>query len=478
MKKSISRFLHSTWAVISSVTIRVKILGMTLGLLLLLGLGITAQVRSSLTNTLSIQLSEESVTVGRDLAARATDLILLNDLVGLQNLISETQSNNPSVRYAFIVDTNGQVLVHTFGPGFPVDLLDVNTAAPDDHHQTIALETEEGKIWDTAVPILAGQAGSARVGLSDSRLQQALQSLTRQLMFVTLAVVVLGVFVAIFLTWILTRPILELVEATQRVAQGDYSIKLNRWADDEIGDLADAFNTMTVDLARTDEIRQEREELRRQLLEKVILAQEDERRRISRELHDSTSQSLTSLMVGLKAMDTLCNNILVHSHAEDLRGVVAQTLDEIHAISTQLRPNVLDDLGLTAALERLADEWETRHKTIVDSAIQIGGQRLPGEIETAVYRIVQEALTNIAKYAQADSVSLLVELREHELVAVIEDNGIGFNMAPSPERPHLGLIGMRERAELLGGQLTIESQAGLGTNIFIRIPTKVSELSV
>lgn len=478
MKRIFSLFAQYIWEVLSAVNIRVKILGMTLGLLLLLGLGITIQVRTNLTNTLSAQLREENMIIGRDLAARAADLILLNDLVGLQNLISETKSNNPDVRYVFITGTNGQVLVHTFGPGFPVELLGINPVGPEEHHQTIALETDDGIVWDTAVPILFGRAGVARIGLSDIRLKQSLQILTRQLIFVTLAVIALGIVVAVSLTWVLTRPIIELLNATRRVSEGDFSVRLQRWADDEIGDLAEAFNGMIKDLARIDEIRQEREELRRQLLEKVILAQEDERRRISRELHDSTSQSLTSLMVGLKTMRTLCNNQQVHIHAEDLRKVVAQTLDEIHSISTQLRPNVLDDLGLAAALERLADEWQTRHKVLVDRVIRIGEQRLPGEIETAVYRIVQEALTNIAKYAQADSVSLLVELRDHEVVAVIEDNGVGFELSFSPIRPHLGLVGMRERAELLGGQLTIESQSGSGTTIFIRVPIRVSELSV
>lgn len=478
MKRIFSQFARFIWAVISAVNIRVKILGMTLGLLLLLGLGITIQVRSNLTNTLSAQLREESTIIGRDLAARATDLILLNDLIGLQNLISETQFNNPDVRYVFIVDTNNQVLVHTFGPGFPVELLGVNPVRPEEHHQTIALETDDGIVWDTAVPILFGRAGVARIGLSDIRLKQSLQILTRQLIFVTLTVIALGIVVAVSLTWVLTRPIIELLNATQRVSEGDFSVRLPRWADDEIGDLAGAFNTMTADLARTDEIRKEQEELRRQLLEKVIMAQEDERRRISRELHDSTSQSLTSLIVGLKTMSTLCNNHQVHAQAEDLREVVAQTLDEIHAISMQLRPNVLDDLGLAAALERLAVEWQTRYKTLVDRVIRIGEQRLPAEIETAIYRIVQEALTNIAKYAQADSVSLLVEIRNHEVIAVIEDNGIGFEMSHSPTRQHLGLVGMRERAELLGGKLTIESQTGVGTTIFICIPISLSELSV
>lgn len=471
------RVFRSIWGVISAVNIRVKILGMTLGLILLLGLGITSRVRSSIADTLSIQLEDESITIGRDLAARATDLILLNDLINLQRLITETQSNNPDVLYAFVIDKNGQVLAHTFGEGFPVGLLDANSAAPGDHHQTILLQTNDGIVWDSAVPILDGRAGLARIGLSDVRLRETIQSITKQIALVILLVLALGILVAITLTWVLTRPILELVGATQRVARGDFSPHLERWADDELGNLADAFNSMTAELARTDEIRREREELRRQLLEKVIAAQEDERRRISRELHDSTSQSLTSLIVGLKTVNALSNNGKVHAHIQDLREIVAYTLDEIHAISTQLRPSVLDDLGLSAALDRLAKEWQARFQIPVDCILNVGMQRLPGEIETTIYRIVQEALTNIARYAEADSVSILVEESENEVVTIVEDNGIGFDTTLPPGKQHLGLVGMRERAELLGGKFTIESNPGVGTSIFVRLPLIVSEIA-
>lgn len=478
MKLTFNRLILKIWGVISAVNIRIKILGMTLGLILLLGLGITYRVRMSITDALSVQLEDESISNGRDLAARATDLILLNDLINLQKLIVETQTNNPDVLYAFVIDKNGQVLAHTFGEGFPVGLLDSNSAESGDHHQTILIQTNDGIVWDTAIPILDGRAGIARIGLSDARLQEAIQSITRQMAIVILIVLALGVIVAITLTWVLTRPILELVSATQRVAQGDFSPQLERWADDELGDLADAFNSMTAELSRIDRIRRERGELRRQLLEKVIAAQEDERRRISRELHDSTSQSLTSLIVGLKTLDTLSNNAEIHSRIEDLRSIVANTLEEIHAISTQLRPSVLDDLGLSAALDRLTSEWQSRFKIPVDCMLEIGTQRLPGEIETTIYRIVQEALTNVARYAKADTVSVLVELRDNEVIVVIDDDGIGFDSTIPHRSNHLGLVGMRERAELLGGRFTVESNPGVGTSVFVGIPLKVTELSV
>jgi signal transduction histidine kinase len=457
------------WDVAGAVSVRTKILGIVVGLVVLLGAGVTIQARYALTKTMTTQMEEQSVSVSRDLAARSTDPILLNDLLALHDLLKETIANNPNIRYAFIVDNRGQVVAHTFEGGFPLDLISLNAASAGDHHQTVLLQTNEGLMWDTAVPILDGKVGTARIGLSDASVRAALSTLTAQLLLTTLLVSIAGILVAVFLTWILTRPILSLAHATQAVAKGDFSPRVPRWANDEIGDLAEAFNVMTEELARTDELRKEREVLRRQLLEKVISTQEDERRRIARELHDSTSQNLTSLIVGLRVMETNCSQCASISKATDLRDVASKTLDEVHDLSMRLRPRVLDDLGLAAALERLVSEWQARYKIPVDVAIQLN-ERLPSDVETAIYRIVQEALTNIARHAQAHSASILVERHGEHVRAIVEDDGMGFDIHTDHGERHLGLLGMRERAELLNGILTVESSSEHGTSIFIEIP--------
>jgi signal transduction histidine kinase len=473
----IQKFYQRVWAIVGAVSVRTKILGIVLGFIILLGVSVMVQSRYALTATMTAQLEEQSVSVSRDLAARATDPILLNDLLGLHDLLDETLANNPNVRYAFIVDPQGQVIAQTFEGGFPLDLLTINSVNADEHHHTALIQTDEGLIWDTAVPILEGKIGTARIGLSDVSMQSALSTLTAQLLLTIVLVSATGVLVAVFLTWILTRPIIELVRATQSVAKGDFTPRVPRWADDEIGDLAEAFTSMSEELARTEGLRREREGLRRQLMEKVITTQEDERRRIARELHDSTSQNLTSLIVGLRMMETNCAQCASISKATDLRDVASKTLDEVHDLSMRLRPRVLDDLGLAAALERLAHEWQARYKTPADIVIQLNA-RLPGEIETALYRIVQEALTNIARHARAHSVSILVEKHGDSVRAIVEDDGIGFDINAKQGELHLGLLGMRERAELLGGALTIESTLEQGTSIFIEIPLSTQPATI
>ncbi len=473
MKSQIAqRWFNRFWAIAGAASVRTKILGIVLALVLLLGLGVTAQVRITLIRTMDAQLQEQAISVTRDLAARATDLILVNDIYGLHQLLRETQSNNSNVRYAFIVDDEGQVIAHTFGSGFPQNLLDANTVAGIEHHHSVVLDTDEGKIWDIAVPIFDGRAGVARVGLSEVGVRNAADTVTGQLLLTTVLVSVIGITAAAFLTWILTRPILQLAQAAQAVGRGDLSQRVPRWADDEIGDLAESFNAMTGALAKAEEERAEREQLRARYVSGVITAQEDERQRIARELHDSTSQSLTSLMVGMRALSDTCDSPALRHHADELRAIAAQTLDEVHNLALQLRPSVLDDLGLPAAIERYVADCQRRYPLHIDLAIHgLENERLPAEVETALYRIVQESLTNVARHARAATASVLIERRNGVVRAIIEDDGRGFDPeAVGKAEQRLGLYGIRERAELLGGRLTIESEPGHGTSLFVEIP--------
>lgn len=455
---------------IGSVSVRTKIFGIVLGSTFILSLSFVYQVRYTLQNLLVQKSQEQGISIAKDVASQATDWILINDLYSLHELLAETKENYPDVRYVFVVDPNDQVLAHTFGDGFPLELMGINQVGSGIYQNTIQIESNEGMVWDFAVPIFDGKAGTARVGISDRSLIQTMSSLTTQLGWTIFAVLLGSLGAATFLTWVLTQPILRLVETAKKIAEGDFSPRIERWANDEIGDLEVAFNQMAEGLERIDIIRQEKEGLRRQLLEGVILAQEEERRRIARELHDSTSQSLSSLIIGLKNIEDYCDNPEIQPQVERLRGETSRALDDVHSLALQLRPAVLDDLGLEAALLRLIEEWQDHLQVNTDLLVHIGKDRLPGDIETALYRIVQEALTNIARHAEASSVSVLVERRNGDVVAIIEDDGVGFDHLKSTGSGQLGLLGMQERAGLLHGKLIIESSEKQGTSIFITIP--------
>ncbi|MBI3910284.1 MAG: sensor histidine kinase, partial [Armatimonadetes bacterium] len=215
--------------------------------------------------------------------------------------------------------------------------------------------------------------------------------------------------------------------------------------------------------------------------EKLILAQEEERKRVARELHDETSQALTSLMVGLKVLGTARTLEETNTQIGELRELTARTLEEVHHLALELRPSVLDDWGLVVALQRYVDDFAVKASLGVDfQMLGLDGQRLPPQGEIALYRIVQEALTNVARHAHAKHVSIVLKRQRTSVLAIIEDNGVGFDVAQVVSAPardgRLGLFGMQERAALLGGTLTIESSPATGTTVFVEIP--VAEVAI
>ncbi|MGB9724070.1 MAG: ATP-binding protein [Chloroflexia bacterium] len=459
------------WAVIGAVSVGTKIMGIVLGLVLLLGVGVTAQVRIRMAEALGHELDERGISIARDLAARSTDLILTSDLFALHELLRDTVAHNEDLRYAFVLDSQGRVLVHSFGVGVPPDLLGVNPVSGSERYRLQILESEEGQIHDVAVPVLGGHAGTVRVGLSEHRLQAQLAAITYRLLLITFLIALAGVAGGYLLTWVLTRPVRALVEATRTVARGELDHRAPVWAEDELGALARSFNAMVEEQARLWEALKQREARRGQLLEQVITAQEEERRRIARELHDQTGQSLTSILVGLRNLESDPSP----ARLNELKAIVADTLDGVRRLALELRPSILDDLGLVPALERYVQTCASRYHLTVDlQTVGLDGVRLPPAVETALYRIIQEAMTNVVRHAQARQVSLLLEVRGGAVVAVVEDDGCGFDAerlmnGPLSERC-LGLHGMRERAELVGGTLTVESSPGAGTSVFVEVP--------
>lgn len=216
-------------------------------------------------------------------------------------------------------------------------------------------------------------------------------------------------------------------------------------------------------------------ELRARFLEHVMSAQEEERRRLARELHDDTGQALMSLLVGLHTIEAATTLHAAKVRARRFREVAARTLDEIRGLAMGLRPRVLDDLGLVAAIERHVAEYEKAHGISVDLHVAgLEGTRLSPTVETALYRVIQEALTNVAKHAWATIVSLLLERRAGLVRAIVEDNGRGFDVESTSRQPdsipRLGLQSMRERVALASGTVEIESTPGRGTTLYVSIP--------
>jgi signal transduction histidine kinase len=207
----------------------------------------------------------------------------------------------------------------------------------------------------------------------------------------------------------------------------------------------------------------------RDALRRIVDAQELERRRLARELHDETGQALSSILLGLKALDEKVESDEAREAVSGVRELVVATLHDVRRLAVELRPKVLDDFGLVPALARLTETFAAQTEIGVRFESGLAEERLPAEVETALYRIVQESLTNIVKHSRAHTISIVLVRKPGAVAAVIEDDGQGFDPAAVRDGG-FGLEGMRERVGLLDGRLRIESLEGSGTTLVAEVP--------
>jgi signal transduction histidine kinase len=260
--------------------------------------------------------------------------------------------------------------------------------------------------------------------------------------------------------------------ATGEVVQHEHQLDLEGMHDLEVR-VSRVSAEVALVVVRDFTERRSPDDLRHRVVEPIMRAQEQERRRLARELHDTLAQSITSLLVGLRSLED-------HVQAggrpllDNLRKLAGDTLGEAQRLARGLRPSVLDDAGFVPAITRLIADMQRDHRWQVDVHITgfDGQPRLAPTLETALYRILQEALTNVARHARATQVDVLVDRRPNFVRAVVEDNGRGF--APEAARPDgggLGLMGIRERAALLYGRVGIDSAPDLGTTVTVTLPS-------
>lgn len=213
--------------------------------------------------------------------------------------------------------------------------------------------------------------------------------------------------------------------------------------------------------------------IRTRFLAELFTTIEAERRRIAHDLHDGVGQSISLMVSGLRSTQDEKTLADIIRRCQHLQGVAEATLREVKGLALGLRPSLLDDLGLLPALEKMTADIREQYPLVV-TLDQYGmtSDRLPEKVETAVFRIVQEALTNILRHSKATEATILLDIREEGVVVSIRDNGCGFDLSRlGTARPgHLGLTGMRERALLVGGNLVIESCPGKGTRLNLEIP--------
>ena len=275
--------------------------------------------------------------------------------------------------------------------------------------------------------------------------------------------------IGIALNQLVIKKLQHFVEAASLFGRGHFNGTIRFKSDDEIKRLADSFNLM----ARTV---MEKMRLERKYLSRIIEAQENERRRISRELHDEIGQALYAIQFNLEMVDKNLpqTTSLIRGRLGEAKSLSSQTLRAMRQLSLDLRPTMLDDLGLIPTLRWYVQNFSNRLNIFSNFEAMGFEEKLPPQIETAFYRIIQEALNNIAKHARADRVDISLVKRDSRIFASIRDNGSGFDLGKvlhpeSPERG-FGIVGIQERVSLLGGQMDICTRPGFGTLIQIEVP--------
>lgn len=317
--------------------------------------------------------------------------------------------------------------------------------------------------------IFVGATGGTWLASNLHNSHQAYATPTSLVLFI-----VAGWLVSIVLNFVVLqvafRPLMELGKVMNRVQAGERSLRApTTGVDPEADQLADTFNMMLEAIDDATRLR----------ASQIINAQEQERKRIARELHDETSQVLTSLLISLAILEESITTQEARDRIADTRKLAHQTLRAIRNLSIDLRPSALDDLGLLPALRWYVKEYQQKCSIEVEFAATGFKGRLPAEMETALYRIVQESLTNTARHANAHKVVITMREDENMVYVTIADDGCGFDMdalrkSPDQERG-LGLAGMNERALLLDGSLTINASPGRGTVIEVQMPLEPTE---
>jgi signal transduction histidine kinase len=428
------------------VPVFAKVMGIVLSMAAAFGSGLLWQIHTAWHQKAIGDLVARGEFLTRHVTLHAEPYLRGGRLGELERLMNEVRANAQDIVGIAVVASDGRVSVFS-GNVEP---------APEMRLLTADLPPDLG--------------GHVEVKLSTASVDHSVGWLTGRLARTTAAIALIGILASWGLTRLITRPLEELVNLAWEVQDGQYGGTAPVRVGDEIGELATAFNEMSGALA-------EKERAGQVLRRQVLAAQEEERRRVARELHDETGQALTSLIAGLGALEAKEASAGGAGPVVELRRMAEQTLQDVHDLAVTLRPSVLDDVGLVPAVERHCATVEARFGLPVSFRhLGMEGPRLRAEMEVAIYRLIQEAVTNAVRHGRARTVHVLLEREDRRVLLVVADDGRGFAAntwrTDAVRGGHLGLRGMEERVQLFGGSFCVDSGPGAGTLVWAQMPVE------
>lgn len=418
--------------------------------------------------------------IGNYIGVLSSEEILQDNQYLVFTRIKKTCDMNRDVRYIIVTDYRGQVFTSTINRYYPQGLPQTISIPTDKESLTTYYNSNEGIITEIIVPIEGGKVGAVRVGMNSDTMDLLLRHMMVNFFLFTALLLILAAFFGNTLTAQLVRPIENLAAASFEISKNNYNVQVPVLSEDEVGRMTQAFNEMVRELKAKNEAEayliaelQEKEDNRNMLLRKLYTMQEDTRKALSRELHDGAGQSITSILAYLRILYSQTSDPKQQQLIDATRDIVADVLNEMRQMALDLRPPSIDDIGVVQTMEKYF--YRTIEHNDLDGVFIAGDEvpRIPDEISLALYRILQEAMTNIIRHADASKVDVAIQYQQGTLFFNIQDDGRGFSeeQAESARRnDHIGLYGMKERVELLKGLFKIKSAPNQGTNIMISIP--------
>lgn len=435
--------------------------------------GTTLYLTDSVTSRIHAQLlQQKTANAARALARDLLRPMITGDRIAVRQKLDQTLKSAEDVRYIVVRDSHNRTVAHTFEVGVPTALERYAQDRKAPAGEVIVFDSAEGRIFDVVVPIHEGRAGSVQLGSRDTMLNVQSMVMTRLILGALAVSAGVGISFAFLLAQYITHPIRHLEQVAQRIQEGDFEARSKVFAADEIGSLAGAFNHMAEALENYRREVQEKDVARTELIGKIVQAQEDERKNVARELHDQLGQSLSNTLLTLRGLSKDGASVaeLTETLEKDLRGHI----DETRRLAWDMRPALLDDFGLDSALKKYLDNVSRRLEIPIDyeSVFPPGSGRLPPQVEITLYRIAQEAITNVIRHAQPTRISVVLIRQDGEVTLSVEDDGRGFDIlsVETGTASTLGLMGMKERVALMAGEFEIESQLGSGTEVLVTLP--------
>ena len=422
------------------------------------------------------RLRDTAASMLQQIANTTGNYMMAVDYATLEDYLSNI-IHYKELSYIVVLDRDGRAVISLGkAPSEPWPLVDTHPAQVNDG------------VYDVASDItIAGlPMGKLLMGFSLSLMEDAIAKSRNRGITIAAVEIILTVLVTVFIGLGLTRRLAVLANAAAEVESGNYAVSVATETDDEIGRTAHAFNKMVADVSfRTRQLKQAEAKTQnllnenRKLIHASLLVQEAERKHLALELHDEMGQCLTAIQADAEIIKELSqnNNAKIETSASAIMQVSSRVYDVVHSMMRRLRPGILDNLGLIEALKDEIEAWNSRnpqaHCDFNDSG-ETGN--LDENTGIMLYRIVQEALTNITKHADATQVSIEIRQQHEHLNLLIRDDGNGVDLDASGSGKGLGLIGMRERVETINGKIKFHSQPGDGFCIDITVPVStVSE---